>query len=140
MRYIPLVGLMILLSASAASAQHGTAETGYYPQGYFGDTWTGLVAASDDSTREIMLTYWNRGKTQTFVGVLVERYTIKSNSGSSQELKITDVPLGSYMTVYYMVKEREAKLSDSTTLKAENAPPAPTAANKREIFQLHFPD
>ena len=57
---------VFLCSISAAFAQKGTAEPGFYPFGYNGDTWTGEVTAADEDKRELTLTYKKGDKTQTF--------------------------------------------------------------------------
>ncbi len=62
--------LILALAAAcslSAAAQRGTAESGYYISGYFGDTWTGEVTAVDNDRRELTLTYVSGKKTQTFV-------------------------------------------------------------------------
>ena len=41
----------------AVKAQHGTVANGYFPMGYEGDTWTGMVTTTDDATRAVNLTY-----------------------------------------------------------------------------------
>lgn len=49
--------LGILICTTGARPQRGTAENGYYPPGYAGDTFTGVVTAADDASRSITLTY-----------------------------------------------------------------------------------
>jgi hypothetical protein len=48
-------------------AQKGTAQPGFYPLNYHGDTWTGEVTAADEDKRELTLTFKKGDKTQTFV-------------------------------------------------------------------------
>ena len=62
----------LVLWVVAAKAQHGTAADGYFPVGYEGDTWTGAVTTTDDTTRTVNLTYSSKKKTETFTGVLKE--------------------------------------------------------------------
>ena len=59
----------ILLTTLPAFGQHGGAPPGYYPPGYSGDTWTGEVVSTDDTTREITLAYTNGTKSETFTAV-----------------------------------------------------------------------
>jgi len=70
--------------AGAAWAQHGTAENGMFPPGYQGDTFTGVVTATDDTSREITLTYGNpkNHNAETLVAVLEDGYTARWKDGS----------------------------------------------------------
>jgi hypothetical protein len=97
---------LVLLACSASSAQRGTAEQGYYPPGYRGDTFTGVVTAVDDATREITLTYEGKKKTETFTGVLREGYSMKMKDGSTREIKVSDIPLGTRWKTYSMARTR----------------------------------
>jgi hypothetical protein len=90
-------------------AQQGTAESGYWPMGYIGDTWTGIVSATNDGTREITLTYTKRDKTQTFVGVVEDGYKVKLSDGTPHELKVSEIPLGTRLKVYYMPSYRKVE-------------------------------
>ena len=90
-------------------AQHGTAENGYWPMGFVGDTWTGVVSATNDDTCEITLTFTKGDKTQTFTGVLQEGYRVKSNDGTPHVLKVSEIPLGTKLKVYYMPKEHKVE-------------------------------
>jgi hypothetical protein len=105
-KLIPGMALCVLLPA-VGQAQHGTAENGYYPMNYHGDTWTGVVSATNDETREITLTYTRRDKTETFVGVLEVGHKVKSNDGSAHELKVSEIPLGTRLKVYYLERDRK---------------------------------
>jgi hypothetical protein len=100
------VTLCVLLPI-VGQAQHGTSENGYWPMGYNGDTWTGVVSATNDETREITLTYMKRDKIQTFVGVLEVGYKVKSNDGTPHELKVSEIPQGTRLKVYYMERDRK---------------------------------
>jgi len=100
-----LAALTIL--SSAAFGQHGTAESGYFPIGYNGDIWTGVIAATNEATREITLSYTKGQKTETFVGVLEDGYKVKMKDGSLHELRLSEIQLGTRVTVYYMQAERK---------------------------------
>jgi hypothetical protein len=90
-------------------AQHGSAGTGYFPLGYAGDTWSGEVVSSSDTTREITLTYTNGKKSETFTGVLIDNYRVKSQQdGSMIELKPSDIPKGARIIVFYQAKTKKA--------------------------------
>ena len=99
--------LLFLICVILAFGQHGTAPTGYYPMGYAGDTWTGEVSATGDTTREITLTYRKKDKVQTFTGVLQEGYKVQFRDGTQHELRLTEIPLGTRLRVYYMGKTRK---------------------------------
>jgi len=98
-----------LLLPLLAHAQHRSAEDGYYPPGFHGDTWTGVVSATDDMTREITLVFTRGAKTETFGGVLEERHKVKSSDGTPHVLKASEIPLGTPLKVYYIPRERKVE-------------------------------
>lgn len=107
MRHTVFVAYLLLVSAFL-HAQHGTASNGYFPMGYAGDTWTGEVSAVSDANREIMLVHNDGKKAETFVGVLQQGYKVKlKKDGSLAELKVSTIPAGTRLRVYYMAKDRK---------------------------------
>lgn len=107
MRHVVLATCLLCLGASGLQAQHGQASNGYFPVGYAGDTWTGEVSAVNDSTSEITLVYKGSKKTETFIGVLQQGYKVKLKDGSLAELKVSTIPSGTHLRVYYMAKNRK---------------------------------
>jgi hypothetical protein len=99
--------LFLFIAVGRVQAQHGTAEGGYFPPAYAGDTWTGEVSAVDDVSREITLVYKGKSKNETFVGVLQQGYTIKRKDGSTEAVKPSMIRIGARMRVYYMAKDRK---------------------------------
>ena len=95
------VSLLIAFQASA-SGQEGKAPTGWYPEGYKGHTFTGVLQSVDESTHHLRLTHAAGYKTEVFVGVLVKGYTTHLPDGSTRPLKVSDLPIGEHLTVYYM--------------------------------------
>lgn len=91
-----------LLVAGTASAQHGTAPNGYYPAGYHGDTWTGVVSSVNESEGEFTLTYTKGNKTETFVGVPEDGYLVAPKNGPVRPLKLSDLPMGKTITVFFI--------------------------------------
>lgn len=91
-----------LLVASTVSAQHGKAPNGYYPQGYAGDIWTGIVSSVDETTGEFTLTYTKGNKTETFVGIPEVGYLVAPKDGPERPLKSSDIHIGRTITVFYM--------------------------------------
>jgi hypothetical protein len=75
--------------------------------GYAGDTWTGEVSAVNDDNREITLFYKSSKATETFVGVLQQGYKVKLKDGSLGELKVSTIPTGTRLRVYYMARNRK---------------------------------
>lgn len=104
-RYVLLA--FFLFVSWGLQAQHGTAANGYFPLGYAGDTWSGEVSAVNDASREITLVFNNSKKIETFVGVLQQGYKVKLKDGSLAELKVSTIPIGTRLTVYYMAKGRK---------------------------------
>lgn len=88
------------LCAVPALAQHGTADNGYYPAGYSGSTWTGVVVSVNNDTREITLEYKKGNKIQRFVGIPDKNYQVKA--GDIRPLQMSDIPIGRVIKVWYM--------------------------------------
>jgi hypothetical protein len=106
MRRLVFTALLFLMARNI-QAQHGTAESGYYPFGYAGDTFTGAVAAVDDGSREITLAYKGSKESEMFVGVLQQGYTIKRKDGTVVDVRPSMLRIGSRIRVYYMAKHRK---------------------------------
>jgi len=92
---------VLIASQAAASGQQGKAPTGWYPEGYKGHTFTGVLQSVDESTHHLRLTHSAGYKTEVFVGVLVKGYTTPLPDGT-RLLKVSDLPIGQHLTVYYM--------------------------------------
>lgn len=108
-----MVGLSSL--STIAWAQHGTAKSGYYPNTYNGDAWTGTLTTVSDDRREMTLSYTDEKhrKTETFVGVLENGHITQTKDGQKYDLKPSMIPVGARLTVYYTVatkKEGEKKI------------------------------
>ena len=114
---------LILLCAGISVAQHGTAEPGYYPSGFNGDTWSGEVTAVTEDTREFTLTHTKGTKTQTFVGVLPKGYTVKMKDGRDYEVKMSEL-MGMRLMAYYVTKKKK----DANGEKIET----------HEVFKIKF--
>jgi hypothetical protein len=101
------ITIFLMTFCFGAFGQHGEAPDGYYPIGYAGDTWTGEVVSTDDVTREINFTYSSKKKSETFTGVLIDNFKLKMKDGSLKELKPSDIPKGTRITVFYQAKTRK---------------------------------
>jgi hypothetical protein len=99
----------LFVFAIAALGQHGTAENGYYPSVYQGDTWTGVVVSASERTGEITLSYTKGGKSQTFVGVPEAGYLVHEHSGGTRPLKMSDIPVGKIIKVWYMEETKKSR-------------------------------
>jgi hypothetical protein len=126
--------LGILLFSGAVFAQHGTAPNGYYPAGYTGNTWTGVVSNVDEAAGEFTLTYTKGSKTETFVGVPEEGYVVAPKDGPQRPLKLSDIHVGRTMTVFYNVVTSKADGKKVTTNSVININSIPN--NKKEM--THF--
>jgi hypothetical protein len=107
MNKLLLAPILIIVCFANVHAQKGTAESDYYPMGYNGDTWTGEVTATDDGKREITLSYKKKDKEETFTGVLEEGYAVKMKDGSMHKLKVSEIPTGTRIKVYYMTQTKK---------------------------------
>jgi hypothetical protein len=103
-RLYAFLAIALLGFAGSAYAQHGSAGNGYYPPGYAGDTWTGVVVSADEKSREITLSFTNpkNGKTQTFVGIPEEGYLVLQHDGPIRLLRMSDIPVGRTIKVWYI--------------------------------------
>jgi len=117
-----LTTVLLMTFCIAVFGQHGTAPNGYYPPGYSMDTWTGEVVSTNDTTREITLTYTNGKKSETFTGVLKDNFQVKMKDGSMKELNRhrpespnpSGIPKSARITVFYQAKTRKV---DSNKVK-----------------------
>lgn len=123
MKELFLTAAFLLVLSGTAMAQKGTAEAGYYPPEYGGDTWTGEVAAINESSREFTLTYGKGDNIQTFVGILAKGYRVKMKDGKDYELKMGDLN-ETRLTAYYMTKSKKG--SDGVKVKTN------------EVFKIKF--
>ena len=123
MKKLVLTVALTLICAGISVAQHGTAEPGYYPPGFNGDTWTGEVTAVSEDTREFTLTHTKGTNTQTFVGVLPKGYTVKMKDGRDYEVKMTEL-MGMRLMEYYVTKKKK----DANGVKTET----------HEVFKIKF--
>jgi hypothetical protein len=102
-----LTAVFLMTCCTCVFGQHGSAPNGYYPPGYSGDTWTGEVVSTDDTTREITLTYTNEKKSETFTGVLKDNFQVQMKDGSMKELKPSGIPKGARILVFYQAKTKK---------------------------------
>jgi hypothetical protein len=93
-------------------AQKGSAPSGYYPDGYGGDTYTGTVVGTDE--HQITLEYTHKGKTESFTAVALHPCvaTLKPKPLTAKEMPLTAIPRGSLMTVLY--SNKKVKRPDGT--------------------------
>jgi len=94
----------LALPNALAIPQHGTAENGYWPMGYNGDTFTGVVTATDDTSRSITLTYTNpkKGKRETLTASFREGYAARWSDGTTRQIKPSDFKIGTRLKIYYL--------------------------------------
>ncbi len=107
MKRLHFLPLALLVFVSAAFGQHGSAENGYYPSSYQGDTWTGVVVSASEQAGEITLSYTKGGKSQTFVGVPEAGYLVHEHSGATRPLKMSDIPVGKIIKVWYIEETKK---------------------------------
>ena len=98
MRNALLVIMAILSLASPHYAQQRST--------IFGRTFAGEVVSSNETTREITITYTDKdnNKTETFVGVLKPGYQQKLRDGTMRELQMSEIKPGVRVKVLYQEK------------------------------------
>ena len=99
MKKILTIGFATLIIFNVAFAQKRST--------ILGDLFTGEVVATDDNTREITIKFEQEGKTETFTGTLVAGYQVKMKDGSPHELKVSEIPSGTRIRVFYKTKEQD---------------------------------
>lgn len=78
-----------------------------------GDTWSGEVQTTNETTQEITIQYVTKDKTETFTGVLRPGRQMTKQDGSNFELKISDIPIG--MRVRLFAKSKEVTVGGQKT-------------------------
>lgn len=106
MKELILALAFLFVVADLSMAQKGTAGSGYWPVGYTGNTWTGIVTSVDEEKRELTLTYTGKKKTETFTGTLEEIYPVEMKARIRPIAKLSDL-LGKHITVYYLIKGKK---------------------------------
>jgi hypothetical protein len=112
MKRLHFLPLALFVFASPAFGQHGSAENGYYPSSYQGDTWTGVVVSASEQTGEISLSFTKGGKSQTFVGVPEAGYLVHEHSGTTRPLKMSDIPVGKIIKVWYIEETKKSAAAE----------------------------
>jgi hypothetical protein len=88
------------------AAQHSTAEAGYYPNGYFGDMWTGIVSSVAPTTKGLSLVYTHQGRTEFFKGVLAESCRVQvGGDKEKKQIVASGIFVGARLRVYYLPKQ-----------------------------------
>jgi hypothetical protein len=94
--------MLFFLCAFFAYAQHGNVGSGYWPIYYHGDNWTGTISSFDQASASITLTYENKGKVESFTGVLKQPVALVDKDGKQisghTPLKIGDRIMVCYYT------------------------------------------
>src|SRR5690242_9245730 len=102
LRFMRNALLAVMAIFSLASPQYAQKRSSTI----FGKTFSGDVVSSNETTREITITYTDKdnNKTETFVGVLKPGYQIKLRDGTVRELQMSDVKPGVRIKVLYKEK------------------------------------
>jgi len=139
MRFASLMLLSVLCCQMSAFGQFGRAENGYHPPDYNGDTFTGEVVSVNDTTREVTMQYVDakHGKTETFVGVINEGYTLKLKDGTTHELKPSNLRVGGHFKVYYTTKTKKVAGEKAKVHAIILVAGYPDATQRRSFFKAY---
>jgi hypothetical protein len=108
----PFVLFAMLLLPISTVAQHGTADNGYFPNGYIGDTWSGVVSSVSPATKEVSLVYTHHGKTAVFQGILSKGSRVQANGDKKKQQILSEgISVGAHIRVYYMPNQTSDDLS-----------------------------
>ena len=102
LRFMRNALLAIVATLSLASPQYAQKRSSTI----FGNTFAGEVVSSNETTREITITYTdkNNNKMETFVGVLKPGYQQKLRDGTTRDLQMSDLKPGLRISVLYKEK------------------------------------
>ena len=95
----PLLGILLLFTVTFAQKVSTI----------LGDAWTGEVVSTSDETREITIKYLQKGNTETFTGTLNEGYKVTLKDGSSHELKVSEIAIGTRVRLFSKTKEQNVR-------------------------------
>lgn len=93
------LAIFVVIVATLALGQHGTAPSGYYPRSYNGDTFTGKVVGRDLDADTVTLEYQKGKKKENFTVKLGQGCNVPSRTGSPMHAR--DIPEGTIMTAFY---------------------------------------
>jgi hypothetical protein len=131
--------LATLLLPVSLIAQHGTADNGYFPSAYQGDTWTGVVSNLDPTTKLLSLVYTHKGKTDVFEGVLSKSYRVQSSGDKEkQQIVATGIAMGGHLRVFYVPNQASDNLGVTAPFKAFGKNLLESARDSRQRFNLIF--
>jgi hypothetical protein len=111
LKLMSIVAMMSLLTVST-HAQKGTAPTGFYPANFHGNTFTGSLQRDTTAVAdadELTLIYTKGGHVERFVGRLESTCSMARKDGSKHTFKVTDLPNGTVLTVFYIPNAIKSK-------------------------------
>lgn len=134
-----LVLFTALLLPASLVAQHGTADNGYYPMAFQGDTWTGIVSSLDPITKEVVLVYTHKEKTAVFEGILAKGYQVHTNdSKEKQQVLATGISVGAHLRVYYIANQTSDEVGGTSPFKAFGKSFLEVPGDAKKRFNLIF--
>jgi hypothetical protein len=137
LRFAVLLAIMIL--PVSLLGQHGSAENGYFPVHYQGDTWTGIVSAIDLATRKVSLVYTHKQKTAVFEGVLANGYRVQTNDDKEKkQIAAMGIAVGTCLRVYYIPEQTSNEVGGSAQFKAFGSNHFAESRDAKERFNLIF--
>ena len=115
LRFMRNALLALVATLSLASPQYAQKRSSTI----LGNSFAGEVVSSNETTREITITYTDKdsNKTETFVGVLKPGYQVKLLDGTMRDLQMSEIKPGVRLRVIYKEKSdnvagRKVKLSE----------------------------
>jgi len=63
--------------------------------------------SASEQTGEITLSYTKGGKSQTFIGAPEAGYLVNEHTGATRPLKMSDIPVGKIIKVWYMEETKK---------------------------------
>ena len=116
-RRYTLIVLFSFLCAPPSHSQKGTAPNGYYPPGYNGFTFSGVVESTDAG--QLILVYTSDRKHEQFVGRLEAPCIWTDKAGTTHTIEVSSIPAGDVLTAFYnpvTIKSGNQKIRENLIL------------------------
>jgi hypothetical protein len=128
---------LTFFSPRLASAQYGSSPSGYYPPGYSGSTFTGVVTETSDD--QIVMTQDHKGKIEQFTGHLEMGCAVPRRDGSSHKMTASEFPRSIQLTVFFMtatksVEGKKVKYNQLIGVTFNESEGKPVPQEKRHFY------
>ncbi len=127
----------LLYVSIAALGQRGSAPNNYYPDGYNGDIFKGVVTDTGDN--QITLAFQDGNRTETFTGQFERGCSVPTSRQDGRSMMPPDIPKGTEMTAFFIGRTRKVdgkKINDNLVIgiSVDRWQGQDIPENRRKIF------